>query len=55
LDADQKTSSPFYVHVNVKNVGDEDLSDSSPGRAVDRVRREEREVELGLEGGPGLS
>jgi hypothetical protein len=37
LDADQKTASPFYVHVDVKNIGDEDLSDSSPGSYLNGV------------------
>jgi hypothetical protein len=30
LDADQKTSSPFYVRVDVQNVGHQDLSGGSP-------------------------
>jgi hypothetical protein len=37
LDADQKTSSPFYVKVDVENVGKEDLSDSSPGTYLNGV------------------
>lgn len=37
LDAAQKTASPFYVHVDVKNVGDEDLSDSSPGSYLNGI------------------
>jgi hypothetical protein len=37
LDAAQKTSSPFYVQVDVKNVGKEDLSGSSPGAYLNGV------------------
>ena len=37
LDADQKTSSPFYVQVDVENVGKEDLSGGSPGAYLNGV------------------
>lgn len=37
LTADQKTSTPFYVKVGVKNVGTTDLSGSSPGSYIDGV------------------
>ena len=37
LTADQKTSTPFYVKVGVKNVGTTDLSGSSPGSFIDGV------------------
>ncbi len=37
MDADQKTSAPFYVKVDVENVGDEDLSGGSPGAYLNGV------------------
>jgi hypothetical protein len=37
LDADQKTSSPFYVKVDVENIGEEDLSGGSPGAYLNGV------------------
>jgi hypothetical protein len=37
LDANQKTSTPFYVPLHVKNVGTGDLSGSNPGEFIDGV------------------
>jgi hypothetical protein len=37
LDANQKTATPFYVKVAVKNVGKGDLSGSEPGSYIDGV------------------
>jgi hypothetical protein len=37
LDADQKTSAPFYVKVDVVNVGKEDLSGASPGSYLNGI------------------
>jgi hypothetical protein len=37
LDADQKTSTPFYVKVDVENIGEEDLSGGSPGAYLNGV------------------
>ena len=37
LDADQKTSTPYYVKVGVKNVGTTDLSGSTPASYLDGV------------------
>jgi hypothetical protein len=37
LDANQKSATPFYVKVSVKNVGKGDLSGSDPGSYIDGV------------------
>ncbi|HEY2602225.1 MAG TPA: FHA domain-containing protein [Thermoleophilaceae bacterium] len=37
LDADQKTSTPFYVKVSVKNIGTGDLSGATPANYIDGV------------------